>query len=181
MSLRISMAGEIKLFLLNKKYYRIAGIDTHESYQNSHSLNSKKWIFMAVYVLYALPSASFFVLEAKYIVEYSISLFAILTAYAGKLPLLHFASFRTKISIQFSCRNGNVLDNGLACENNMVIHRKFRTFYWKEWVTKRHLPLSKESTCKLSYFPIKIPTHISSCVSHFNRTKVNQRISWSSW
>lgn len=83
------MAGSIKLFQSNLKYYYVIGIYSHASNANSHSINSRNKIFLVIYLLYILSSGAFLFFEAQTLLEFGISFFATISGIFQMAIYLH--------------------------------------------------------------------------------------------
>lgn len=70
------MAGEIKLFSINQKYFHSVGIYQRQTNQKSSLLNLRKWIIMISLILNFLSSAAYLVFEAESTLEYGKSFHA---------------------------------------------------------------------------------------------------------
>lgn len=86
--LTANMAGTIKLFSFDRKYYHIFGIYPPQSSQNGPSFNSRNWIFVFSHALLFFPSAGFFVHDAESMLEYGISFLAASIAVAAMIVYL---------------------------------------------------------------------------------------------
>lgn len=76
--LAITTAGSIKLFQYYQKFNQAVGIYSRQSDQNSNSINSKNVILIVSIAQFFVSSTAFLLFDAKSILDYGISVSALL-------------------------------------------------------------------------------------------------------